>query len=145
MSGITTLVIVSAAMVCVLVGVTLLAHIYSLNSIKSQTVGDGQHGTARWAIKAEIRKTYQHVPFLPKQWRKQALSGKAPTANGKPLPQGIVVGCTGGKGNTTAMIDTGDVHALMIGAAGFGINEYLGFSGCGYAFASGVVIFSSGP
>lgn len=31
------------------------------------------------------------------------------------LPQGIVVGCTG---NTTALIETGDVHVLMIGAAG---------------------------
>lgn len=143
MSGITTLVIVSAAMVCVLVGVTLLAHIYSLNSIKSKTVGDGQHGTARWAIKAEIRKTYQHVPFLPKQWRKQALSGKAPTANGKPLPQGIVVGCTGGKGNTTAMIDTGDVHALMIGAAGIGKTAYWLYPCIEYACASGMSFLST--
>ena len=31
--------------------------------------------------------------------------------NGKPLPQGIVVGCIGGKKNTTVMIDTGDVYA----------------------------------
>lgn len=143
MSGITTLVIVSAAMVCVLVGATLLAHIYSLNSIKSKTVGDGQHGTARWAIKAEIRKTYQHVPFLPKQWRKQALSGKAPTANGKPLPQGIVVGCTGGKGNTTAMIDTGDVHALMIGAAGVGKTAYWLYPCIEYACASGMSFLST--
>ena len=143
MSGITTLVIVSAAMVCVLVGVTLLAHIYSLNSIKSKTVGDGQHGTARWAIKAEIRKTYQHVPFLPKQWRKQALSGKAPTANGKPLPQGIVVGCTGGKGNTTAMVDTGDVHALMIGAAGVGKTAYWLYPCIEYACASGMSFLST--
>lgn len=143
MSGITTLVIVSAAMVCVLVGVTLLAHIYSLNSIKSKTVGDGQHGTARWAIKAEIRKTYQHVPFLPKQWRKQALSGKAPTANGKPLPQGIVVGCTGGKGNTTAMIDTGDVHTLMIGAAGVGKTAYWLYPCIEYACASGMSFLST--
>ena len=143
MSGITTLVIVSAAMVCVLVGATLLAHIYSLNSIKSKTVGDGQHGTARWAIKAEIRKRYQHVPFLPKQWRKQALSGKAPTANGKPLPQGIVVGCTGGKGNTTAMIDTGDVHALMIGAAGVGKTAYWLYPCIEYACASGMSFLST--
>lgn len=143
MSGITALVIISVAMVCVLGGVTLLAHIYSLNNIKSKTVGDGQHGTARWAIKAEIRKTYQHVPFLPKQWRKQALSGKAPTANGKPLPQGIVVGCTGGKGNTTAMIDTGDVHALMIGAAGVGKTAYWLYPCIEYACASGMSFLST--
>lgn len=143
MSGITALVIISVAMVCVLGGVTLLAHIYSLNNIKSKTVGDGQHGTARWATKTEIRRTYRHVPFLPKQWRKQALSGKAPTANGKPLPQGIVVGCTGGKGNTTAMIDTGDVHALMIGAAGVGKTAYWLYPCIEYACASGMSFLST--
>lgn len=143
MSGITALVIISVAMVCVLGGVTLLAHIYSLNNIKSKTVGDGQHGTARWATKTEIRRMYRHVPFLPKQWRKQALSGKAPTANGKPLPQGIVVGCTGGKGNTTAMIDTGDVHALMIGAAGVGKTAYWLYPCIEYACASGMSFLST--
>lgn len=56
-------------------GVTLLSHIYSLNNIKSRTVGDGQHGTARWSTKAEIRKTYMHIPFTPKRWRKQAEKG----------------------------------------------------------------------
>ena len=50
-------------MFAVLGGVTLIAHIYSLNGIKSRTVGDGQHGTARWANRSEIRKTYKHVPF----------------------------------------------------------------------------------
>lgn len=29
----------------------------SLNNIKSKTVGDGQHGTARWATKKEIEQT----------------------------------------------------------------------------------------
>ena len=58
MSNITTLIVVGAVMFAVLGGVTLLSHIYSLNSIKSRTVGDGQHGTARWATKREIRKTY---------------------------------------------------------------------------------------
>ena len=143
MSGITTLVIVSAAMVCVLGGVTLLAHIYSLNNIKSKTVGDGQHGTARWATKTEIRRMYRHVPFLPKQWRKQAAAGKVPSANDKPLPQGIVVGCTGGKGNTTAMIDTGDVHALMIGAAGVGKTAYWLYPCIEYACASGMSFLST--
>ena len=40
------------------------------------------------------------------------------------LPQGIVVGCLGNKRKTTALIDTGDVHALMIGAAGVGKTAY---------------------
>lgn len=80
MSGIGTLIIVSAVMFCVLGGVTLLAHIYNLNNIKSKTVGDGQHGTARWATKSEIHKTYRHIPFTPNKWRKQAEKGETPTA-----------------------------------------------------------------
>ena len=80
MSGIGTLVLVAAVMFCVLGGITVVAHIYNLNSIKSKTVGDGQHGTARWATKSEIRKTYRHIPFTPNKWRKQAESGHIPTA-----------------------------------------------------------------
>ena len=150
MSNVTTLIVVGAVMFAVLGGVTLLSHIYSLNSIKSRTVGDGQHGTARWATKREIRKTYKHIPFTPDKWRKQAKSGQEPTASVvhlRPpfskkdkteevsLPQGIVVGCTG---NTTAMIDTGDVHALMIGAAGVGKTAYWLYPCIEYACASGM-------
>ena len=83
MSGTTTLIIVAAVMFCVLGGITLIAHIYNLNSIKSKTVGDGQHGTARWATRSEIKRTYQHIPFTPALWRKQAAEGQTPTANGK--------------------------------------------------------------
>lgn len=39
-------------------GLSLLAHYYNLNGIKSRTVGDGQHGTARFATKQEIKSTY---------------------------------------------------------------------------------------
>ena len=63
------LVIVAGIMFAVLGGVTLLSHIYSLNGIKSKTVGDGQHGTARWATKADIMKFYKHVPFDRLRWR----------------------------------------------------------------------------
>ena len=56
------LAVVAAVMFAVLGGVTLLAHIYNLNNIKSKTVGDGQHGTARWATAKEIRQTYAHHP-----------------------------------------------------------------------------------
>ena len=61
----------------------------SLNNIKSKTVGDGQHGTARWATKQEIQKTYRHIPFRPDRWRQ-----------GEDLPtaQGLVLGCVGGRG-----------------------------------------------
>lgn len=137
--NITLLIVVGAVMFAVLGGVTLLAHIYSLNSIKSRTVGNGQHGTARWATKREIRKTYRHIPFTPERWREQAKNGKAPTtAEGELLPQGIVVGCTGRNASTTAMIDTGDVHALMIGAAGVGKTAYWLYPCIEYACASGM-------
>lgn len=150
MSNVTTLIVVGAVMFAVLGGVTLLSHIYSLNSIKSRTVGDGQHGTARWATKREIRKTYKHISFTPDKWRTQAKNGQEPTVSvvhlrppfskkdkteEVPLPQGIVVGCTG---NTTAMIDTGDVHALMIGAAGVGKTAYWLYPCIEYACASGM-------
>lgn len=46
-----------------------------------------------------------------------------------------MVGCTG---NTTAMVDTGDVHALMIGAAGVGKTAYWLYPCIEYACASGM-------
>lgn len=140
MSGPTALIVVSAVMFCALGGITLLSHIYNLNGIKSKTVGDGQHGTARWATRSEIKKTYQHVPFTPAVWRKQASEGHEPTADGKSLPQGIVVGC---HGNTTALVDTGDVHVLMIGAAGVGKTAYWLYPCIEYACASGMSFLST--
>ncbi len=159
MSGIGALILIAAVMFCVLGGITLLAHIYNLNNIKSKTVGDGQHGTARWATKSEIRKTYRHIPFTPEKWRKQAEKGYTPTAScfskKKPfqkkraepteetLPQGIVVGCSGGKLGTTALVDTGDVHVLMIGAAGVGKTAYWLYPCIEYACASGMSFLST--
>ena len=72
MSSITKLIVVAALMMAVLGVIPLIAHIYNLNHIKSKTVGDGQHGTARWATSKEIKQTYRHVPFTPKKWREQA-------------------------------------------------------------------------
>jgi type IV secretion system protein VirD4 len=63
------LIVMAAVMFAVIGGITLFSHWYSLNRIKSKTVGDGQHGTARWALKREIRDMYQTVPFEPKLWR----------------------------------------------------------------------------
>ena len=34
----------------------------SINGIKAKTVGDGQHGTARWATKPEISQTFFSLP-----------------------------------------------------------------------------------
>ena len=114
----TGLIVAGVVMFTVLGLISLLAHIYNLNNIKAKTVGDGQHGTARFAPREEIRKTYKHVPYEPEKWRSQAQNGNTPTTpDGNPLPQGIVVGCKG-KTNTIALVDDQDVHALMIGAAG---------------------------
>ena len=151
MSGITILIIAAAAMACTLGGVSLLAHVYTLNNIKSKTVGDGQHGSARWATKSEIKRVYRHIPFTPNKWRAQAKNGEKPTYRltnrrksiEEKLPQGIIVGCKGGKKKTTAMVDTGDVHALMIGAAGVGKTAYWLYPCIEYACASGMSFLST--
>ncbi|MBR4656637.1 MAG: type IV secretory system conjugative DNA transfer family protein [Oscillospiraceae bacterium] len=145
MKGLAIFVLVAVGMFALLTAIPLITHMYNLNHIKSKTVGDGQHGTARWATKSEIRKTYPHIPFTPEKWRKEAAEGKTPTVagTGKPLPQGLVVGCVGGRHNTTAMIDTGDVHALMIGAAGVGKTAYWLYPCIEYACASGMSFLST--
>lgn len=151
MSGITILIIAATAMACALGGVSLVAHVYTLNNIKSKTVGDGQHGSARWATKSEIKRVYRHIPFTPNKWRTQAKNGVKPTYTGgkrkktreEELPQGIIVGCKGGKKKTTAMVDTGDVHALMIGAAGVGKTAYWLYPCIEYACASGMSFLST--
>ena len=62
MQPVVMLVIAGVAMFSVIGGVSLLSHYYTLNGIKSRTVGDGQHGTARFATKKEIAETYVQVP-----------------------------------------------------------------------------------
>ena len=59
MSNLTILILVAVGMACILGGITLVTHLYNLNGIKAKTVGNGQHGTARWATKREIRRTYR--------------------------------------------------------------------------------------
>ena len=100
----------------------------SLDSIKSKTVGDGQHGTARWATKQEIQKTYAHVPFQPELWRK-----------GKNLPkqQGLILGCEGRKGHVIAIVDTDDIHAMVTAASGAGKTAYFLYPNIEYALATG--------
>ena len=162
MQPIVKLVIAGTAMFATLGLIAGLSGMYSLN-IKAKTVGHGQHGTARWATKGEIKKTYVHVPFEPALWRK-----------GEHLPteQGIVVGCLTKRhrvGNafravrnvlvvkllrrshaipktadeTTALVDTGDVHALMIGAAGVGKTAYWLYPCLEYALASKMSFLTS--
>ena len=155
--------------------VLTLANRYSLN-IKDKTVGHGQHGTARWASRKEIRRTYKHLHFNPQLWRKSPKS--------RPKSQGIVVGCKTMRrvrfanlfrrviylfrkiirffsklinpdkerdelvkpvhqNATGAMVDTGDVHALMIGAAGVGKTAYWLYPCIEYACATGMSFLST--
>lgn len=71
MSDIAVLIILGTVMFALLGGISVLGRIYSLNGIKARTVGDGQHGTARWATKTEIRNMYRQIPFEPERWRRQ--------------------------------------------------------------------------
>ena len=145
-------ILIGAAAVALVVigGLALLSQRYTLDNIKSRTVGDGQHGTARWATQKEIHETYTFVPFQPELWRK-----------GKNLPkqQGLVLGCVGGRSPKKqqkkksshmnllgkilpkwkkpkkskkakkekkernpirAIVDTDDIHALVSAASGAG-------------------------
>ena len=137
MEGAAMLVLVGGGMILILGILSYASQNYNLNEFRDRTVGHGQHGTARWATKSEIRRTFQHIPFTPVKWRQQAERGEQPTANGKPLPQGIVLGCTG-KGSTTALVDADDVHVLMIGASGVGKTAFFLYPNLEYACASGI-------
>ena len=160
-----------------LLAVSFFSQRYSLNNIKSKTVGDGQHGTARWATPKEIRGTYHVVPFRPRRWRK-----------GIDLPQeqGVILGSMGGVkkkqlGQTArlpgkvleklrrpaapkrktkrrksekkksrlrdfieeqqdirALVDSDDIHCLMIGASGVGKTAYFLYPNLEYACACGM-------
>ena len=124
-----TLIAVGAVMFLVIGGLAFLSHYYTLDGIKSKTVGDGQHGTARWATKQEIRQTYAHVPFEPELWRK-----------GEHLPekQGLVLGCEGPKDHVTALVDTDDIHAMVTAASGAGKTAFFLYPNIEYALASGM-------
>ena len=108
---------------------SLLTNNYSLNNIKSKTVGDGQYGTARWATTQEIKKTFANVPFDVTSWRE-----------GKDLPkvQGLILGSTQRGKQLDALVDRGDVHCLMIGASGVGKTAFFLYPNLEFACASGM-------
>ena len=135
MEGITLLIVVSAAIGGIFILITTLSYLYGLKGIKAKTAGNGQHGTARWATNREIKKTYRHIPFTPEEWRK--------SPDSRPKEQGIVVGCQSKKKTTTALVDTGDVHCMMIGAAGVGKTAYWLYPNIEYACASGMSFLST--
>ena len=129
-----TLILLLAAAFGALVAITTFSGRGNLDSIKSKTVGDGQHGTARWATPGEVRKTFRSVPFRPALWRK-----------GQQLPdvQGLVLGCMGKKDTLIALVDCDDIHCLMIGASGVGKTAFFLYPNLEYACASGMSFFAS--
>lgn len=128
-SNIAILIGAGVAMFVIIGGLAMLSHHYTLSGIKARTVGDGQHGTARWATAKEIRETYAHVPFKVKEWRKN---------HDRPKEQGLVLGCTGKKNELTALVDSDDIHCLMIGASGVGKTAFFLYPNLEYACASGM-------
>ena len=170
------LILLGGGLLAFLLVVPFLSKNYSLNNFKSKTVGDGQHGTARWATPREISKTYRTVPFRPRRWRK-----------GEDLPteQGLVLGSVGGRNHKSeggfllktsrklleklrrpvegkrkmkkkakalskvkkmieeqrdirALVDSDDVHCLMIGASGVGKTAFFLYPNLEYACACGM-------
>lgn len=134
---IVTLLGVGLMMFLVIGGLSMLAHFYTLNGIKSKTVGDGQHGVARFLTKKEIKKVYNQVPYDVAHWRK---------GENLPTEQGLVVGSVSesllhkakGANQVIGLVDTGDVYCLMIGAAGVGKTAFFLYPNLEYACASGM-------
>ena len=110
-------------------GLAFLSQHYTLDNIKSKTVGDGQYGTARWATDREVKTTYAHVPFRAAAWR---------TGKDRPTAQGLILGSVGTGKNLTALVDSDDVHCLVIGASGVGKTAFFLYPNLEYACASGM-------
>ena len=127
--SVTPLIAVGVVIVLFSVLLSVLTSNYSLNGIKSKTVGDGQHGTARWATTQEIKKSYASVPFDVASWRA-----------GKNLPevQGLILGSTQRGKQLDALVDRDDVHCLMIGASGVGKTAFFLYPNLEFACASGM-------
>ena len=170
------LILLGGGLLAFLLAVSFLSKNYSLNNFKSKTVGDGQHGTARWATPREISKIYRTVTFRPRRWRK-----------GEELPteQGLVLGSVGGRNHKSrggfllkisrrlleklrrpvegkrktkkkskalskvkkmieeqrdirALVDSDDVHCLMIGASGVGKTAFFLYPNLEYTCACGM-------
>lgn len=102
---------------------------YSLKGIPNKPVGNGQHGTARFATPREVSNTYKQIPYTPELWRK-----------GQQLPtvDGLIVGCNEGVGGMTALVDDADIHTLMIGASGVGKTANFLYPNIEYCCAAGM-------
>ena len=123
------LILLAGGMLLLIASATHFSGQGSLDNIKSKTVGDGQHGTARWATRKEIAQTYSFVPFTPEAWRK---------GQNLPKKQGLVLGCQGPKNKVSALVDSDDIHALVTAASGAGKTAFFLYPNIEYALASGM-------
>ena len=123
------LIAVGVVIVLFIVLLSVLTNNYSLNGIKFKTVGDGQHGTARWATAQEVKKTFANVPFDVASWRER-----------KNLPevQGLILGSVQRGKRLDALVDCDDVHCLMIGASGVGKTAFFLYPNIEFACACGM-------
>ncbi|MBR5091698.1 MAG: type IV secretory system conjugative DNA transfer family protein [Ruminiclostridium sp.] len=121
-------------MLLVMGGIAVLGDMGSMKSFKLKQVGNGQHGTARFATKGEVDKTYKHIRYTPELWR-----------NGDDLPNadGLIVGCNEVAGQMTALVDDADIHTLMIGASGVGKTANFLYPNIEYCCAAGMSFVTS--
>lgn len=124
-----TFILLGCLFFCIIGAAVYFGGNYNLNHIKSKTVGDGQHGTARFATQKEIAEAYHCVSYCPDKWRQ-----------GKNLPklEGFIVGTRDYHHGVHAYVDTDDVHLMMIGAAGVGKTAHFLYPNLEYACASGI-------
>ncbi len=108
---------------------SLLTNNYSLNNIKSKTVGDGQYGTRAGRRIRRSEKAYVTVPFNVAAWR----AGKK-----RPTVQGLVLGSVQRGKRLEALVDCDNVHCLMIGASGVGKTAFFLYPNIEFACACGM-------
>ena len=117
------------AFLLVIAALATIGNLYSLKGIPNKPVGNGQHGTARFATKGEVTRTYKQIPYTPHLWR-----------NGEQLPSvdGLIVGCQETATGMTALVDDADIHTLMIGASGVGKTANFLYPNIEYCCAAGM-------
>lgn len=133
MPGYELLILCGGAFLGLLIVIESLSERTNLNGIKGRTVGDGQHGSARFLTKKELHTVYTRVPYTPKAWRSVAKRGKEIR-----LPEGIILSCEKRGKKIFALVDPSDVHTMMVGAAGCGKTAYWLYPNLEYACACGM-------
>ena len=138
MPGYELLILCGGAFLGILIVIESLSERTNLNGIKGRTVGDGQHGSARFLTKKELHTVYTRVPYTPKAWRSAAKRGKEIR-----LPEGILLSCEKRGKKIFALVDPSDVHTMMVGAAGCGKTAYWLYPNLEYACACGMSFLTS--